>query len=352
MEVGGQLKEVVVATATDLSAMPGLVEHGVYLAGTGSTGVAPTFFCLSALYTAVMAVGALGQRLPAKQATTAGAPAAADQPYVPVETVTRLPQFWLIWAGVMGNAMAGITIISCAKTIMAETFGSQLPLYVDGGFAAAYVAGLSLANLGGRLFWAATSDKIGRRATYLTFGVVGLPVLCAIPSLTAMVAAEPSTVPLWAFVAGSSVVISCYGGLLGILPAYVNDKFGARNATSIFGLCMTGWASAALVGPQLMTALRSASYTRALDDLAQAVDPARFAEHFGAPLADLPALVQAKAVTIPRLLEIMPPGTLDPSYMLYNTTIYTMAGALGAAFLANALVRPIDPKHFVVPRKE
>lgn len=49
-DVQGQLKEVVVATSETLSTMPGLVENGVYLAGTGSTGVGPTFLTLSALY--------------------------------------------------------------------------------------------------------------------------------------------------------------------------------------------------------------------------------------------------------------------------------------------------------------
>jgi ribose 5-phosphate isomerase len=48
-DVQGQLKEVVVATADTLGTMPGLVENGVYLTGTGATGVGPTFLTLSAL---------------------------------------------------------------------------------------------------------------------------------------------------------------------------------------------------------------------------------------------------------------------------------------------------------------
>lgn len=51
---------------------------------------------------------------------------------------------------------------------------------------------------------------------------------------------DTTTVPLWGFVAGSSLLISMYGGLLGILPAFVSDTFGSKNATSIFGrwVCM------------------------------------------------------------------------------------------------------------------
>jgi hypothetical protein len=61
-------------------------------------------------------------------------------------------------------------------------------------------------------------------------------------------------------------------------------------------------------------------------------------------------LVEAKAVTLPRLLELCPPGTIDPSISLYNTSLYTMAGALGMAFVCNALVKPIDKKHFVTDK--
>ena len=81
------------------------------------TGVAITFMGLGAMYGPVMMAGALSQRLPASAFGTA-AGATASEPYVPVETATKLPQFYLTWAGVMGNAMAGIAIISCAKTIM------------------------------------------------------------------------------------------------------------------------------------------------------------------------------------------------------------------------------------------
>lgn len=92
----------------------------------------------------------------------------------------------------------------------------------------------------GRLFWATLSDKIGRKNTYLAFGILGAPLCLAIPQLTHMVTVDPTDVPLWAFVGGSSLLISCYGGLLGVLPAYIADTFGLKNTTPIFGRLMTG----------------------------------------------------------------------------------------------------------------
>ncbi len=54
VEVGGQAQEVVVASANAVKAMPGLVDGGVYLTGTGDTGLGPTFLTLGAMYTGLM----------------------------------------------------------------------------------------------------------------------------------------------------------------------------------------------------------------------------------------------------------------------------------------------------------
>jgi len=53
--------------------------------------------------------------------------------------------------------------------------------------------------------------------------------------------------------------------------------------------------------------------------------------------------VAAKTVTLQKLVAIAPAGTVDPTPMLYDTTMYSMAGLLGVAFVANSQVRPVDP---------
>jgi len=350
VEVGGQMKEVVVATADSLKVMPGIVENGVYVVGTGSTGLGYTFLTLSGIYTSCMLVGALGQRFPrsfVENAMGAAKKDAAPAPYVPVETFMTLPQFPLMTVGLMGNAMSGACIIAAAKTIMAETFGPTYPLLVDAAFAGSFVAGLSLANLGGRLFWPGVSDAIGRRNTNITFAVVSVPVLAAMPTINAMTVGGESTMPLYGFIACSSLLVSCYGGLLGILPPYISDLCGAKNATSIYGRVLAGWAVSLFVGPKLMTTLRTASMNEELAKLAATVDEAKFQETFGAPVSQLAELTKANAVTISKLLAICPEGTVNPSYMLYDTTLYSLAGIVGVAAVANALVKPVPAKYFI-----
>ena len=55
--------------------------------------------------------------------------------------------------------------------------------------------GTSAGNMAGRLGWAAASDYIGRKRTYLLFGL-GVPICLAVPSLTAAVATSQDAMPL------------------------------------------------------------------------------------------------------------------------------------------------------------
>ena len=75
------------------------------------------------------------------------------------------------------------------------------------------------------------------------------------------------------------------------------------------------------------------------------IDPQTFLDKFGAPVEQLEQLVSAKTVTIARLMEIVPPGTIDPTPSLYNTTMYAMAALLAIAFVSNLLIGPVDKKH-------
>ena len=72
------------------------------------------------------------------------------------------------------------------------------------------------------------------------------------------------------------------------------------------------------------------------------------ADFYAAEFIDkLDELVKAKTVTVSKLMEIAPEGTVDPTPSLYNTTMYAMAGLLIVAFFSNLLMKPVHSKHFV-----
>jgi hypothetical protein len=143
------------------------------------------------------------------------------------------------------------------------------------------------------------------------------------------------------------IIFTMYGGGFATIPAYLADIFGTMHVGGIHGRLLTAWATAGVLGPLAITSLREMSRASAIEDLAAGVDPAAFREKFGAPLSELSALVEANTVTIAKLMEIAPAGTVDPTPSLYNTTMYAMAALLVVAFFANLFVRPVDERHHV-----
>jgi hypothetical protein len=133
------------------------------------------------------------------------------------------------------------------------------------------------------------------------------------------------------------------------MPSYVADVFGPKEAPVIYGRVMTSWAATAIASPSLLQHLRDRANAQAIDALAAATPAADFERAFHAPTDELAALVDAKTVTIARLVEIAPPGTVDPTPFLYDSTFYAISGILGVAAVSNALIRPVDPKLY--PRR-
>ncbi|PTX49519.1 MFS transporter [Gemmobacter caeni] len=344
--------EVVVASAAQAAALPGGGEAGVYAVGTGNTGAAATFLALGIGYFVVMIVAAFLYRVPAPGWKPAGwqpKPAAANglitSANVDINQALKTPQFWQLWIMLCFNVTAGIGVIGVAKTMMSEIFGTTMPLVVTAAFASTYVLMISVFNMLGRFFWASTSDYIGRKPTYMIFFLLGTLLYLSIPYFASTGSASPSMFYLVGFYIATMVIFTMYGGGFATIPAYIADLFGTMHVGGIHGRILTAWSTAGVLGPLAITSLRDMSVGSAIRDLASRVDPAAFSEKFGAPLDQLDSLVAAKTVTIARLMEIAPAGTIDPTPSLYNTTMYAMAALLVIAFIANMLMRPVKEHH-------
>ena len=355
VEVAGQLREVVLISANDVSQMLVPGAPGVYAVDTGSIGVAETFFVLGAVYFCIMMIAAFSYRVPAPgwkpagwqetdEATQQESTSSHD---VGIDESLRTPQFYLIWIVLCFNVTAGIGVLGVAKTMMTEIFGTTLPQVVNENFAAFYVFMISVFNMAGRFFWASVSDFIGRKTTYTLFFILGIVLYLSIPLTAYQVSASPAVVWLVVFYAATMVIFTMYGGGFATIPAYLSDLFGTRFVGGIHGRTLTAWSVAGALGPWSITWFRQRSVRSAIDDLVQQVEPERFRQAFGATVGELDTLVDAKTVTISRLMEIAPSGTIDPSSTVYNSTMFAMAGLLVIALLANLLIRTVDPKHYL-----
>ena len=354
-EVGGVLREVVIVGATEARDMTLPGPEGVYVVGSGATGVAEAFILIGLIYLAVMLIAAFSYRLPPQGWQPDGWQAPDEDARdklittanVDIDQALRTPQFYQLWIVLCLNVTAGIGVLGVARTMITEIFGTTLPQTVDTGFAATYVVMISAFNMVGRFIWASASDYLGRRNTYWIFFLLGIALYLSVPFTAQQVSASPSVIWLVYFYAATMIIFTMYGGGFATIPAYLADIFGTRYVGGIHGRLLTAWSTAGVLGPLAITSLRQNSVTRAINDLVATIDPQRFAEHFGAPLSQLDALVAQNSVTIARLMEIAPPGTSDPTSGLYNSTMILMALLLAIALVSNALMKPVDPRHHI-----
>jgi MFS transporter, OFA family, oxalate/formate antiporter len=152
-------------------------------------------------------------------------------------------QWWALWLLLFLNTCAGISLISQESPIFQE-------LTKASAIAAAGMVGIvSIGNAVGRVFWAWTSDTITRRWTFAVMFMVQVALFWLLPSLSSVAVVT----------AVSFVILMCYGGGFGTMPAFAADYFGSSNVGPIYGLMLTAWGAASAFGPLLIANLRQVS---------------------------------------------------------------------------------------------
>lgn len=269
------------------------------------------------------------------------AAAVVEREHIGVDAAMKRPQFWLLGGSFYALATGGIGMASVAKPMMGEVFTSSLPAIVTSAFGASYVLMLSAGNLGGRLGWSAVSEAIGRPKAFTIFTVGSIPIYLALPELVHMVTEDGSTAALYAFCGSTALGLSLMGGAYATLPAYEADLFGQKEVGPIHGRMLLFASGAAVTGPALISSMRSSAEAAALGDLVSKVPPAAFEEAFQAPMEALPELISSKMVTINKVLALCPPGTIDPTPHLYDSTMHALGGLMVAGAVSHAFVKPI-----------
>jgi len=163
-------------------------------------------------------------------------------------------QWWALWLLLFLNTSAGISIISQESPMFQEI------AKVSAIVAAGMVGIASIGNAVGRIFWASISDAITRRWTFVTMFLLQVGLFWILPGT-----GSAAILTVLSF-----IILMCYGGGFGTMPAFVADYFGSKNVGPIYGLMLTAWGSASAFGPLLIAHMRqsSASYTSGLHVIA------------------------------------------------------------------------------------
>ncbi|HEY0800795.1 MAG TPA: OFA family MFS transporter [Steroidobacteraceae bacterium] len=178
-----------------------------------------------------LSAAALFRNPPRGYSPAQGPPQAADG-YSPAQ-VLGMPQFYLLWLQLFINVIGGITIISNAVFIVADLTK----------FSAAAIAPLfglvSVFNALGRFFWGAVSDRIGCNRTFAAMFAVQAVTLFLLSGVHELGLA----------LGAISVVLLCCGGGFGTMPSYNASYFGTKYMGLNYGLILSAWGFAGLIGP-------------------------------------------------------------------------------------------------------
>ena len=155
----------------------------------------------------------------------------------------RAWQWWALWLLLFLNTSAGISVIS-QEAPMFQELGKITAIV-----AASMVGAVSIGNALGRVFWAWASDTLGRRTTFAVMFILQIALFWFLPSLHSVAA----------ITAVAFIILMCYGGGFGTMPAFAADYFGSTNVGSIYGLMLTAWGFASAFGPLLIAHMRQVS---------------------------------------------------------------------------------------------
>jgi MFS family permease len=282
-------------------------------AGVPANGVSATLITMGIIYFLAMAAGAFGMRIAPSGWKPAGwnPPASSASKamitthQVHLNVAWKTPQFWLLWGVLCMNVTAGIGVISMASPMLQDVFGAHLIGITTAGdltaaqkaAVAASAAGLvgliSLFNSGGRIFWASLSDYIGRKVTYAIFFILGMALYISLPTFGHLGQAA-------LFVSAVCLILTMYGGGFATIPAYLADVFGTQMVGAIHGRLLTAWSVAGVAGPFLIAAVRQAQIDAGV-----------------------------------------------AHNLVYDHTLYILAGLLFVGLVCNLLMRPVNPKHYM-----
>jgi len=209
-------------------------------------GVAKTFYFWGVIFLILVTGAAQFYKNPPKGWLPAGftPPAttvsAADS-FTFDEAVKR-PQWWMLWSMLFLNVSAGLGLISQLSPMAQDVIKKSTPgigtaeLAMAGG---TILAIASIFNGLGRLFWASVSDFIGRRMVFLTMFATQAILYILLPQISNDLV----------FTIIACYLLACYGGGFATMPPFTADSFGPGYIGKVYGIMLTAWACAGVVGP-------------------------------------------------------------------------------------------------------
>ena len=212
-----------------------------------SVGVSGTFMILGIAYFAIITLAATVMKNPPEGYAPRGFHPSSVRGSAARDFTLRQAlgtwQWYGLWLTLFLNSTTGIAIISQASPMAQEIS------HVSAVIAAGLVGIISIANGSGRFLWAWFSDAIGRKSVFLAMLLLQAAAFLLLSHVSGF-----ASLAVLAF-----MILLCYGGGFGTMPAFAADYFGTKDIGSIYGLMLTAWGAAGVVGPTLIAYVRQAT---------------------------------------------------------------------------------------------
>jgi MFS transporter, OFA family, oxalate/formate antiporter len=203
--------------------------------------------------------------LPRGYVPSASKDARAVSPYAKAEEEIDLPlreyvlvgQYAIVWIIFFLNITAGISIISFLSPLYQDIWRLDHPILersVLAGYGATLIAVSSLFNGFGRIGWGAVSERLGRINTFRLLFASQLVVFGML-----MTERDP-----WVFAILVCYVLSCFGGGFAIMPSMVIDIYGPKRMSRFYGIMLTAWSAAGILGPFMIASFKDNYPDRAI----------------------------------------------------------------------------------------
>lgn len=213
-------------------------------------GVAKTWYIFGAVFFVLCVAAAQMYKNPPKGWLPKGftppkGAASAAESFTAPEAQKKV-QWWMLWGMLFLNVSAGLGLISqlspMAQEVLKKTMTETDPAKLAASLAVAggtILAIASIFNGFGRLFWAWTSDAIGRKAVFMIMFATQAVLYILLPKVGSS----------FLFTVVACYLLACYGGGFATMPAFAADSFGPTYIGRVYGFMLTAWATAGIIGP-------------------------------------------------------------------------------------------------------
>jgi MFS transporter, OFA family, oxalate/formate antiporter len=180
-----------------------------------------------------------------------------EQSDLPIREYLLAGQYAIMWFIFFLNITAGISIVSFLSPLYQDIWRLDHPTLersVLAGYGATLIAVSSLFNGFGRIAWGGVSDWLGRLNTFRLLLASQLIVF-------GMLMTERNP---WVFAILVCYVLSCFGGGFAIMPSMVIDVYGPKRMSRVYGIILTAWSAAGILGPLIVAKLKDNFPDRAI----------------------------------------------------------------------------------------